>query len=124
MSADVRTIKEAAEKKMEGAISSLDREFQTLRTGRAVPSILDSVKVEAYGSEMPINQMANVSSPDPRTLQVTPWDKGQLGAIERAITASTLLKPTFESTTRSASDGKAEMVNAPSQFRSRSRLAG
>jgi len=65
-------------------------DFATLRTGRASPTILDPVKVEYYGQQMPISQLAAVSVPDPRTLLITPWDKGVLGAIEKAILKSDL----------------------------------
>ncbi len=68
----------------------LKKEFATIRTGRATPAILDSVKVEAYGSDMPVNQVANVSIEDARTLRITPWD-GSLGkAVERGITSANL----------------------------------
>ncbi|MDK2970470.1 MAG: ribosome recycling factor [Candidatus Sumerlaeota bacterium] len=76
--------------KMEGALSALDDNFRTVRTGRASPSALDNVHVSAYGSDMPLNQVANVSTPDARTIVISPWDKGQLSAIERAIIAANL----------------------------------
>jgi len=68
----------------------LKREMSTIRTGRATPAILDGVKVEAYGSEMPINQLANVSVEDARTIRISPWDATQVKAIEKAIVASDL----------------------------------
>ncbi len=86
----LKDIASHASSKMDGALRALDQEFNTVRTGRASTALLDKVTVEAYGSEMPINQMANVSTPDARTLTVTPWDKGQLAAIERAIIAANL----------------------------------
>jgi ribosome recycling factor len=73
----------------------LKKDLLTLRAGRANPAILDKVMVEYYGSEMPINQTANISAPDPRTLLIQPWDKSVLNEIERAILKSELgLTPT------------------------------
>ena len=75
----------AAERRMQGAVESVRREFGTIRTGRANPSILDRVEVEAYGSKMSLRSVANVNVPEPRLLTVTPFDPGTLKAIERAI---------------------------------------
>jgi ribosome recycling factor len=86
----VNQVKSQAQEKMEKAIQVLKRDLLTLRAGRANPAILDKVLVEYYGSEMPINQMANISTPDPRTLLIQPWDKSALGEIERAILKSEL----------------------------------
>ncbi len=74
-----------AERRMQGALDSVRREFSTVRTGRANPAILDRVEVEAYGSKMPLRSVANVGVPEPRLLTVTPFDPGTLKAIERAI---------------------------------------
>lgn len=68
----------------------LKREFTTIRTGRATPAILDGVKVEAYGSDMPITQLANISVEDARTIRITPWDMSQIKPIEKGITTSDL----------------------------------
>jgi ribosome recycling factor len=78
----------AAENRMRGALEAVRREFSTIRTGRASPSILDRVEVEAYGSRMPLRSVANVSVPEPRLLTVTPFDPGTIKAIERAIDTS------------------------------------
>ena len=78
----------AAENRMRGALEAVRREFSTIRTGRASPSILDRVEVEAYGSKMPLRSVANVSVPEPRLLTVTPFDPGTIKAIERAIDTS------------------------------------
>ncbi len=75
----------AAERRMQGAVESVRREFGTIRTGRANPAILDRVEVEAYGSKMALRSVANVNVPEPRLLTVTPFDPGTLKAIERAI---------------------------------------
>ncbi|MBU4480032.1 ribosome recycling factor [Patescibacteria group bacterium] len=68
----------------------LNKEFSTIRTGMASPALLDSVKVESYGSVIPISQIANVSVDDAKTLMVSPWDKSQIKAIEKAITNADL----------------------------------
>ncbi len=81
--------------RMEKGIGSVKREFSTVRAGRATPALLDRVQVEYYGSVMPINQVANVSAPEPRMLVIQPWDKGTLSDIEKAITKADLgLTPT------------------------------
>jgi len=82
------------ERRMDGAIDALRREFGGLRTGRASVSLLEPVTVDAYGSNMPLNQVASVSVPEPRMISVQVWDKGLAGAVERAIRDSGLgLKP-------------------------------
>jgi len=83
-------IKKHAEERMEKAISALKRDLLTLRAGRANPSLLDRVQVEYYGAMTPVNQLANVNTPDSRTLLIQPWDKTSLGAIEKAILKSDL----------------------------------
>ena len=76
--------------RMDGAVDALHREFSGLRTGRAASSMLETVQVDAYGSLMPLNQVANVSVPEPRLLNVTVWDKGMVKAVEKAIRESGL----------------------------------
>ncbi len=73
------------ERRMDGAISSLSQEFGGLRTGRASVNLLDSVRVPAYGSEMPLNQVASISVPESRMLTVNIWDKTLVGATDKAI---------------------------------------
>lgn len=73
------------EKRMEGAIEVLRKEFAGLRTGRASPSLLEPVTVDAYGSEMPLNQVGTISVPEPRLLSVQVWDKSLAKAVEKAI---------------------------------------
>ncbi len=68
----------------------LKREYTSIRTGQAAPAILDSIQVESYGTRMPINQVANVSIEDPRTLRVSPWDTAQIKEIEKAVNESGL----------------------------------
>ena len=78
------------ERRMDGALTSLAKEFQGLRTGRASTQLLDSVVVEAYGASMPINQIATVSVPEPRMLSVQVWDKENTKIVEKAIRESNL----------------------------------
>ena len=77
-------------RRMDGAVTSLKTEFSGLRTGRASTALLDGLTVKAYGSEMPLNQVAGVSVPEPRMLSVTVWDKSQVSAVERALRESRL----------------------------------
>jgi ribosome recycling factor len=78
----------AAERRMRGAVESVKHNFATIRTGRANPSLLDRIEVEAYGSRMPLRSVANVGAPEPRLLTVTPFDPNTLKNIERAIADS------------------------------------
>ncbi len=75
---------------MDRAVEAAKREFASVRSGKASPNMLDQVKVEMYGQLMAMNQVANVSAPEPRLLVVTPFDKGQVKAIEKAIRESNL----------------------------------
>jgi ribosome recycling factor len=75
---------------MDKSLESSKRELSSIRTGKASTSLLDTVRVEAYGQSMPLNQVASVSAPEPRLLTVTPWDKGQVQAIEKALRESDL----------------------------------
>jgi ribosome recycling factor len=79
-----------AKQLMDKAVEAVKREFATVRTGRATTALLDLVKVEAYGSEMPLNQVGTVAVPEPKLLTVQPWDKSLLKAVEKAILASDL----------------------------------
>ncbi len=75
---------------MEKALESSKRELSSIRTGKASVNLLDTVKVDAYGQSMPLNQVASVSAPEPRLLTVTPWDKGLTQVIEKALRESDL----------------------------------
>lgn len=75
---------------MDKAVEAVKREFSTVRTGKATTALLDLVRVEAYGNEMPLTQVANVSAPEPKLLTVQPWDKSLLKAVEKGILASDL----------------------------------
>lgn len=79
-----------ARQRMEGAIEALRREFAGVRTGKASPALLDSVRVEAYGSLVPLNQVGTVSAPEARMLIVQPWDKTLIKAIEKGLRESDL----------------------------------
>ena len=79
-----------ARQAMDKAVEAVKREFATVRTGKATTALLDLVRVEAYGNEMPLNQVASVAAPEPKLLTVQPWDKSLLKAVEKAILASDL----------------------------------
>ncbi|MEY9092093.1 ribosome recycling factor [Paenibacillus sp. RC84] len=85
-----QSIKKNAEERMSKAIDALKRDLATLRAGRANPALLDKIQVEYYGAMTPVNQLANISTPDSRTLIIQPWDKSSMGAIEKAILKSEL----------------------------------
>ncbi len=106
MPADLAALKEDLTRRMDGATETLRREFAGLRTGRASPALLEPVRVEAYGSEMPITQVGTIGSPEPRMLTVQVWDRALVSAVERAIRDSNLgLNP--------ASDGQIVRVPIP-----------
>ena len=84
-------------RRMQGAMNTLKHELGGLRTGRASASLLEPVQVEAYGSHMPLNQLATISVPEPRLLTVQVWDRSMVHAVEKAISASNLgLTPSTE----------------------------
>ncbi|MEA2742667.1 MAG: ribosome recycling factor [Acetobacteraceae bacterium] len=83
--ADLNSLKQDLTRRMDGALETLRREFNGLRTGRAHPGLLEPVKVVAYGTEMPLNQVGTVGTPEPRMLTVQVWDKSMIGAVEKAI---------------------------------------
>ena len=92
--------------RMEKAVEDFRKEMASQRTGRASVHMLDSVTVDAYGSQMPLNQLANVSAPEPQLITVAPWDVSQIGAIEKAIRSADLgLNP--------MNDGKLVRVPVP-----------
>ena len=81
--------------KMHKSVEVMKKEFGAIRAGRANPAVLDKLSVEYFGSMMPVNQLASISSPEPRMLAIQPWDAGALKSIEKAILASDLgLNPT------------------------------
>ncbi|XPV75257.1 MAG: ribosome recycling factor [Desulfovibrio sp.] len=84
------SIKADGKKRMEGAINKLEKDFSTLRTGRASTALVDNIVVDYYGTPTPLNQLASVSIPDARTLAIQPWDKGAFAGIEKGIMNSDL----------------------------------
>ena len=81
----VEEIKKSTEVKMKKSLSLLSHELSKLRTGRASPALLEGIKVEYYGSQLPLNQVATISIPEPRLIIIQPWDKTALPNIEKAI---------------------------------------
>ncbi|SFD68961.1 ribosome recycling factor [Paenibacillus catalpae] len=101
-----QAVKKNAEERMEKAIVALKRDLATLRAGRATPALLDRVQVEYYGAPTPVAQLANINTPDSRTLFIQPWDKSSIAAIEKAIMKSDLgLTP--------SNDGSAIRITLP-----------
>ena len=106
MPADLNTLKQDLTRRMDGAMDTLKRDFGGLRTGRASPALLEPVKVEAYGTEMPITQVGTIGVPEPRLITVQVWDRSMVTAVERAIRDSGLgLNP--------AADGQIVRVPIP-----------
>ena len=87
---DIQAIKERAEEKMEDAIVFLDEELARIRAGKANPKILDGVKVTYYGSLVPLSNVSSISTPDAKTMVITPWEKPMIKEIERAIINSNI----------------------------------
>lgn len=100
------TVFEKTTTKMEKCLDSLERDFQTIRAGRANPNVLNNITVEYYGTPTPLNQMAAISVPEPRMLTIQPWDASTLKDIEKAInTADIGINP--------QNDGKVIRLNFP-----------
>lgn len=102
----MKDVLKRAEERMQRRINHLNDEYKTIRAGRANPSILDKVKVDYYGTPTPVNQVANVSVPEARTITIQPWDASMLGAINKAIQVSDIgINP--------QNDGKLIRLNFP-----------
>lgn len=86
----MKSVLNDARERMEKSLEAFEQNVGTVRTGRANPAVLNRVQVDYYGTRMPLNQLATISSPDPRTLVVTPFDKSAIQEIERAIRESDL----------------------------------
>lgn len=117
-------------RRMEGAITAFKGDLGGLRTGRASASLLDPITVEAYGSQMPINQVANVTVPEPRMLAVSVWDKSMVASVEKAIRESTLgLNPMTDGTTIRVplpelnEERRRELVKIAHQYAENARIA-
>lgn len=109
-----REILAAGEEPMKKTLERMKGEFAALRTGRASVALVEGLKVESYGTLMPVNQLANLSVPEPRTIEIRPWDISQLANIEKAILKSELgLTP--------ANDGKLIRLQVPSLTEERRR---
>jgi len=107
VAADLNALKEDLQRRMDGALETLRREFAGLRTGRANPALLEPVKVDAYGGELPLSQVGTVSVPEPRMITVQVWDRALVGVVEKAIRDAGLgLNP--------ATDGQLVRVPIPS----------
>ncbi len=92
-------ILEEAEKKMQKTVESISGQLARLRTGKASPALLEGIKVDYYGTPTPINQIASISTPEPRLIVIHPWDKSAVSAIEKAIQSSDLgLNPNSDGT--------------------------
>lgn len=88
-----------ADHKMARAVDAMEREFQGVRTGRASTSLVERITVDYYGTSTPLNQLAGISVPEPHQIVIQPWDRGVLGAIEKAITKSDIgLTPNVDGT--------------------------
>jgi ribosome recycling factor len=90
MATDLNSLKTDLTRRMDGAIETLRREFAGLRSGRASPALLEPVRVEAYGGEVPITQVATIAVPEARMITAQVWDRSLIGAVERAIRDSGL----------------------------------
>ncbi len=86
----LQEIIKATKQQLQKAVDNTQRELATIRSGKATTSLLDTVRVESYGQHMPLNQVASVSTPEPRLITVQPWDKSLMGAVEKAIRTSDL----------------------------------
>src|SRR3954471_6792418 len=85
-----KQIVDSMSQNMDKTIQALKAELVKVRTGRASTALVDSVQVDYYGSNVPVNQVANVTTPDARTIQIAPWEGNMLGAIEKAILAANI----------------------------------
>lgn len=86
----VQEVLESLKSDMEKVVTQLKKDYDRVRTGRATPALLDGIKVDYYGTPMPINQVANIAVPEPRLITIQPWDKGIMPEIEKAIQRSEL----------------------------------
>jgi ribosome recycling factor len=90
MNEEIEFILDATKEAMNSAIAHLEKELRAIRAGRATPAMLGNVMVDYYGSQTPLSQVANVNTPDPRTIAVQPWEKNMLQPIEKAIMIANL----------------------------------
>jgi ribosome recycling factor len=90
MADDIKSILDSMHDLMEKAIAHLESELQKIRAGKASPQMLDSIHVDYYGTNTALNQVANINSPDARTIVIQPWEKALIGPIEKAILAANI----------------------------------
>ncbi|MHB0754733.1 ribosome recycling factor [Polaribacter sp. M15] len=90
MNEEVEFVLDSAKEAMNGAIAHLEKELKSIRAGKATPAMLSTVMVDYYGSQTPLAQVANVNTPDARTLSIQPWEKNMLQEIEKAIQIANL----------------------------------
>lgn len=118
------------ERRMDGAVEALRKELAGLRTGRASAAMLEPIIVEAYGAEMPINQVATINVPEPRMISVQVWDKANAKAVEKAIRNSALgLNPVVEGTLlrvpipELSEERRSELVKVAHKYAEQARVA-
>ena len=118
------------DRRMHGAVEALKHDLQGLRTGRASVTLLDPVTVEVYGAQMPLNQAATVSAPEPRMLSVQVWDKSNVGPVDKAIRSAGLgLNPIVDGTTLRipipdlTEERRKELAKLVSQYAEKARIA-
>jgi ribosome recycling factor len=118
------------ERRMAGAVDALKHDLQGLRTGRASTTLLDPVTVEVYGAQMPINQLASVSAPEPRMLSVQVWDKSNVGPVDKAIRSAGLgLNPIVDGQTLRlpipdlTEERRKELAKLANQYAEKARIA-
>ena len=118
------------ERRMKGAVESLKHDFAGLRTGRANTALLDPITVEVYGAQMPLNQVASISAPEPRLLSVQVWDKSNVGPVEKAIRSAGLgLNPINDGTMlrlpipELTEERRKELVKLAGQYAEKARVA-
>lgn len=127
---DANSVKTDLERRMKGAVESLASDLAGLRTGRANTSLLDPVTVEVYGANMPLNQVATVTAPEPRMLAVQVWDKSNVQMVEKAIRAAGLgLNPISEGQTLRlpipdlTEERRKELAKLATQYAEKARIA-
>lgn len=118
------------ERRMHGAVDSLKHDLSGLRTGRANTTLLDPIMVEVYGAQMPLNQVATVSAPEPRMLSVQVWDRSSVGPVEKAIRSAGLgLNPINDGQTlrlpipELTEDRRKELAKLAGQYTEKARIA-
>jgi ribosome recycling factor len=118
------------ERRMQGAVDSLKHDLQGLRTGRASTSLIDPVNVDVYGAQMPLNQVATVSAPEPRMLSVQVWDRSNVSAVDKAIRSAGLgLNPIVDGQTLRlpipdlTEERRKELAKLAGQYAEKARIA-